>query len=180
MCLSWIYLQITLSLANFPICINDLFIHVLSESAFFPFTCSYDEMLRVWDTRSLARPVGEHATGGGVWRIKPHPIDPTLLLLVAMYNRFHVIKWDLKHSSSKTLSGLSLSTLVPIHSMCLTLWIFVLLDLEILFIVRRTQCVVYSTPVATIWHTCLRYTLSLCSCNEVLVCVSVPLKPQSV
>ena len=67
-----------------------------------PLTCSYDEMLRVWDTRSLAQPVAKHATGGGVWRIKPHPQDPTLLLLAAMYNSFHVLKWDIKHSSSKT------------------------------------------------------------------------------
>lgn len=63
--------------------------------------CSYDEVLRVWDTRSLTRPVTEHATGGGVWRIKPHPQDPTLLLLAAMYNGFHVVQWDTQHSRGK-------------------------------------------------------------------------------
>lgn len=70
----------------------------------------------MWDTRSLAKPLGEHATGGGVWRIKPHPQDPTLLLLAAMYNGFHVLKWDVKHSSGKTPSVLSLATLVTIHA----------------------------------------------------------------
>lgn len=66
-------------------------------------TCSYDEVLRVWDTRRLAGPLGKHAIGGGVWRIKPHPQDPTLLLLAAMYNGFHVLWWDTKHSYSKML-----------------------------------------------------------------------------
>lgn len=66
-------------------------------------TCSYDEILRVWDTRSLSGPVAEHATRGGVWRIKPHPQDPTLLLVAAMYNAFQLLRWDTQHSYGEML-----------------------------------------------------------------------------
>lgn len=66
-------------------------------------TCSYDGILRVWDTRSLAGPVAEHAMGGGVWRIKPHPQDPTLLLVAAMYNAFQLLRWDTQHCYGEVL-----------------------------------------------------------------------------
>ena len=52
-------------------------------------TGSYDEYIRLWDTRSLKRPVYQEHTGGGVWRLKWHP-KQNLLLTACMYNGFHV------------------------------------------------------------------------------------------
>ena len=86
----------TLSFIEYPMCRLQVRNCMLS-------TCSYDEVLRVWDTRHLAGPLGKHAIGGGVWKIKPHSQDPTLLLLAAMYNGFHVLQWDTQHSYSKML-----------------------------------------------------------------------------
>lgn len=61
-------------------------------------TGSYDQNIRVWDWRSTARPVctSQCDTGGGVWRIKPHPKDSTLLLTACMYNGFLVYRIDEK------------------------------------------------------------------------------------
>lgn len=58
------------------------------------FTGSYDEYLRVWDLRSLSKPVNETSIclGGGVWRIKHHPFIPGLLLAACMHNGFAVVK----------------------------------------------------------------------------------------
>lgn len=58
------------------------------------FTGSYDENLRVWDVRSITRPVVETSVclGGGVWRIKHHPFVPGLLLAACMHNGFAVVK----------------------------------------------------------------------------------------
>jgi diphthamide biosynthesis protein 7 len=52
-------------------------------------TGSYDENIRIWDTRSLKVPIAIASTGGGVWRLKWHP-EAELLLAAAMYNGFHV------------------------------------------------------------------------------------------
>ncbi|KAH7856591.1 hypothetical protein Vadar_003253 [Vaccinium darrowii] len=58
------------------------------------FTGSYDEYLRVWDVRSISKPVNETSIclGGGVWRIKHHPSVPGLLLAACMHNGFAVVK----------------------------------------------------------------------------------------
>lgn len=57
-------------------------------------TGSYDECIRIWDWRNSSRPICtlEHRTGGGVWRLKPHPKDPRLLLTACMYNGFLVYR----------------------------------------------------------------------------------------
>jgi len=55
-------------------------------------TGSYDEFLRVWDIRSTLKPVSKYSIslGRGVWRIKPHPSIPGLVLAACMHNGFDV------------------------------------------------------------------------------------------
>ncbi|OVA19857.1 WD40 repeat [Macleaya cordata] len=57
-------------------------------------TGSYDEHLRIWDVRSIAKPVNESSIclGGGVWRIKQHPSIPDLILAACMHNGFAVVR----------------------------------------------------------------------------------------
>lgn len=57
-------------------------------------TGSYDENLRLWDVRSISRPVNEASLGlgGGVWRIKHHPFEPGLVLAACMHNGFAIVK----------------------------------------------------------------------------------------
>jgi diphthine methyl ester acylhydrolase len=57
-------------------------------------TGSYDEFIRVWDTRLMRQPVHSISTGGGVWRLRWHPKDPSLLLAACMYNDFHIYDFD--------------------------------------------------------------------------------------
>ena len=52
-------------------------------------TGSYDENILVWDNRFMKVPVSEINTGGGVWRLKWHPSDPSRILAACMYNGFH-------------------------------------------------------------------------------------------
>lgn len=55
---------------------------------------SYDSYLRLWDARMPARPLSETEVGGGVWRVKWHPVDPTRLLVGCMHDGFKVLKLD--------------------------------------------------------------------------------------
>ncbi|KAL4186410.1 hypothetical protein AMTRI_Chr09g13980 [Amborella trichopoda] len=57
-------------------------------------TGSYDEHLRLWDVRSMQRPIVEEelCLGGGVWRIKHHPYLEGLLLAACMHNGFSIIR----------------------------------------------------------------------------------------
>nr|GMC75688.1 diphthine methyltransferase homolog [Ipomoea batatas] len=56
-------------------------------------TGSYDEHLRIWDVRSISRPVNEKSISlhGGVWRIKYHPVVPGIVLTACMHNGFAVV-----------------------------------------------------------------------------------------
>lgn len=75
---------------------NPLREHVLA-------TGSYDENVRIWDTRNFKTPVSTLGTGGGVWRLKWHHADPELLLAACMYNGFQVLKIDDEGSATKVL-----------------------------------------------------------------------------
>ncbi|XP_015581537.1 diphthine methyltransferase homolog isoform X2 [Ricinus communis] len=57
-------------------------------------TGSYDEHLRIWDVRSMSKPVNETSVhlGGGVWRLKFHPYVPGLVLAACMHNGFAIVK----------------------------------------------------------------------------------------
>lgn len=65
-------------------------------------TGSYDENIRGWDTRSMKSPIDQVATGGGVWRLKWNPHDPTLIAAACMYNGFHIYQFV---NSSQTKGG---------------------------------------------------------------------------
>lgn len=57
-------------------------------------TGSYDNMLRIWDWRNTSRPVLQTSfgMGGGVWRVKPHPSDSSVLLAATMYDGFKIVQ----------------------------------------------------------------------------------------
>lgn len=54
---------------------------------------SYDEKVRVWDSRSLRDPLSTTPTGGGVWRLKwhPNPSKGNLLLAACMHAGVRVL-----------------------------------------------------------------------------------------
>ncbi|EDV92087.1 diphthine methyltransferase [Drosophila grimshawi] len=54
-------------------------------------TGSYDEVLRLFDTRRMKCSLAELNLGGGIWRLKPHPLRNNLILTACMYNNFHVV-----------------------------------------------------------------------------------------
>lgn len=56
-------------------------------------TGSYDDRLRLFDTRTLSRPVQEINLEGGIWRIKLNPVDPDLILCACMYNNFSIVSY---------------------------------------------------------------------------------------
>ncbi|KAL6534762.1 hypothetical protein OROGR_013437 [Orobanche gracilis] len=71
----------------------------IAKSPFDPntlLTGSYDECLRVWDVRSISKPVNETSIGlgGGVWRVKHHPSVQGLVLTACMHNGFAIVKFE--------------------------------------------------------------------------------------
>jgi diphthamide biosynthesis protein 7 len=57
-------------------------------------TGSFDEYLRQWDKRQMNEPLKQIKLGGGVWKIKAHPLNKDLLLCACMQNGFVIV--DLK------------------------------------------------------------------------------------
>mmetsp|Transcript_12189 Transcript_12189/g.16844 ORF Transcript_12189/g.16844 Transcript_12189/m.16844 type:complete len:352 (+) Transcript_12189:123-1178(+) len=57
---------------------------------------SYDDTLKLWDTRNMKRPLCELNTGGGVWRIKWHPTRSDLILTACMRSGFKLVRTNLQ------------------------------------------------------------------------------------
>ena len=53
---------------------------------------SYDETVSIWDHRNLRRSLSEVKVGGGVWRVKMNPYNPSIILTACMYNEFQLVK----------------------------------------------------------------------------------------
>lgn len=54
-------------------------------------TGSYDDNIRIFDTRSMKSCISETNLGGGVWRMKPNPFQPEQILCACMYHNFSVV-----------------------------------------------------------------------------------------
>lgn len=55
---------------------------------------SYDENILVWDTRNMRHLLCSSNPGGGVWRIKWHPLHGKTMLTACMYKGFHILKFN--------------------------------------------------------------------------------------
>jgi diphthamide biosynthesis protein 7 len=57
-------------------------------------TGSYDEKARLWDARAPGKPLlmATLPTGGGVWRLRWHPRDGTLILAAGMHAGFSILR----------------------------------------------------------------------------------------
>ncbi|XP_043258381.1 diphthine methyltransferase [Colletes gigas] len=78
-------------------------IHSNAKKEFLLSTGSYDETLRLWDTRHLKRPVSETNLGGGVWRLKWDPFTRKYLLAACMYGGFRII--DCERTDAPSVIG---------------------------------------------------------------------------
>lgn len=102
-----------------PMHVHDDFEAGVTAVAYHPFlehvfaVGSYDEKIRIWDMRKLGGGGGTsrgrmptmedcaHDVGGGVWRIKWHPLDASRMLVGAMHGGCRVLQIEGLQSSSR-------------------------------------------------------------------------------
>ncbi|XP_065079156.1 diphthine methyltransferase [Ochlerotatus camptorhynchus] len=63
-------------------------------------TGSYDDCIRIFDTRSMKCCINEKNLCGGVWRLKQNPSEPDQILCACMYHNFSVVSLSSDHSIS--------------------------------------------------------------------------------
>jgi len=64
----------------------------MTDISFFLFS-SYDEKIRIWDTRHMKHAVHSTPASGGVWRLKWDPHEWKHLLTACMYGGFAVLDY---------------------------------------------------------------------------------------
>lgn len=69
-------------------------IYSSEQNSYEVLTGSFDEYLRQWDKRQMNNPLKEIKLGGGVWKMKPHPLNPNILLCACMQNGFVIVNLD--------------------------------------------------------------------------------------
>ncbi|KAG7171307.1 diphthine methyltransferase-like isoform X2 [Homarus americanus] len=65
-------------------------IHSSAHSEYLLASGSYDEIVNLWDTRTMRSPCSSISLSGGIWRLKWDPQGRNLLLAACMHNGFHV------------------------------------------------------------------------------------------
>ena len=61
---------------------------------------SYDNTVRIFDTRNMSSPVADVGVGGGVWRVKWHPSASRKedLLVACMHDGFKIVNYTLRET----------------------------------------------------------------------------------
>lgn len=72
---------------------------------------SYDNTVRLFDTRKPLAPLAQVDIGGGAWRVKWHPSATRWnnLLVACMHDGFKIVHFDLDSSESSRFDGVSWS-----------------------------------------------------------------------
>lgn len=77
------------------------------EYLFFMFSDSYNNSVKLFDTRKLSIPIGDVDVGGGAWRIKWHPSEARKrdLLVASMHDGFKVVRFGASPDDGDSFSG---------------------------------------------------------------------------